>query len=83
MPPRVVLGVSGGIAAYKAVEVCRRLVDAGVHVTPVLTHNESCAGSEANAEKVTAPTKRVASWVRTGVTCTPASTRRRQTSTAL
>ncbi len=36
-PPRVVLGVCGGIAAYKAVEVCRRLVDAGVHVTPVLT----------------------------------------------
>ena len=32
--PRVVLGVCGGIAAYKAVEVCRRLVDAGVHVTP-------------------------------------------------
>ena len=31
-PPRVVLGVSGGIAAYKAVEICRRLVDAGVHV---------------------------------------------------
>jgi phosphopantothenoylcysteine decarboxylase / phosphopantothenate---cysteine ligase len=35
--PRVVLGVCGGIAAYKAVEVCRRLVDAGVHVTPLLT----------------------------------------------
>ncbi len=35
--PRVVLGVSGGIAAYKAVDVCRRLVDAGVHVVPVLT----------------------------------------------
>jgi phosphopantothenoylcysteine decarboxylase / phosphopantothenate---cysteine ligase len=35
--PRVVLGVCGGIAAYKAVEVCRRLVHAGVHVTPVLT----------------------------------------------
>jgi phosphopantothenoylcysteine decarboxylase/phosphopantothenate--cysteine ligase len=33
----VVLGVGGGIAAYKAVEVCRRLVDAGVHVVPVLT----------------------------------------------
>ncbi len=33
----VVLGVTGGIAAYKAVEVCRRLVDAGVHVIPVLT----------------------------------------------
>jgi phosphopantothenoylcysteine decarboxylase/phosphopantothenate--cysteine ligase len=34
---RVVLGVAGGIAAYKAVEVCRRLVDAGVHVAPILT----------------------------------------------
>jgi phosphopantothenoylcysteine decarboxylase/phosphopantothenate--cysteine ligase len=36
---RVVLGVCGGIAAYKAVEVCRRLVDAGVHVAPVLTED--------------------------------------------
>ena len=31
---RIVLGVTGGIAAYKAVEVCRRLVDAGAHVVP-------------------------------------------------
>ena len=37
--PRVVLGVCGGIAAYKAVEVCRQLVDAGVHVAPVLTED--------------------------------------------
>src|ERR1700731_1346297 len=36
-PPRIILGVAGGIAAYKAVEVCRRLVDAGAHVAPVLT----------------------------------------------
>jgi phosphopantothenoylcysteine decarboxylase/phosphopantothenate--cysteine ligase len=34
---RVVLGVTGGIAAYKAIDVCRRLVDAGAHVVPVLT----------------------------------------------
>lgn len=34
---RVVLGVCGGIAAYKAVELCRRLSDAGAHVSPVLT----------------------------------------------
>ncbi len=34
---RIVLGVSGGIAAYKSVEVCRRLIDAGAHVTPVMT----------------------------------------------
>ena len=34
---RIILGVSGGIAAYKAIEVCRRLVDGGAHVIPVLT----------------------------------------------
>jgi len=34
---RIVLGVSGGIAAYKAIEICRRLVDSGAHVMPVLT----------------------------------------------
>lgn len=36
---RIVLGVSGGIAAYKAIEVCRRLVDAGAHVAPILTED--------------------------------------------
>jgi phosphopantothenoylcysteine decarboxylase/phosphopantothenate--cysteine ligase len=35
--PFVVLGVTGGIAAYKAIEICRQLVDAGCHVAPVLT----------------------------------------------
>ncbi|MGI8809561.1 MAG: bifunctional phosphopantothenoylcysteine decarboxylase/phosphopantothenate--cysteine ligase CoaBC [Acidimicrobiales bacterium] len=34
---RVVFGVCGSIAAYKAVEVCRRLVHAGAHVSPVMT----------------------------------------------
>ncbi len=34
---RVVLGVSGGVAAYKAVELCRRLIDEGCFVSPVLT----------------------------------------------
>lgn len=34
---RIVVGVCGGIAAYKAVEVCRRLVDAGAYVVPVMT----------------------------------------------
>jgi phosphopantothenoylcysteine decarboxylase/phosphopantothenate--cysteine ligase len=33
----IVLCVSGGIAAYKAVELCRQLVDAGAHVAPVMT----------------------------------------------
>jgi phosphopantothenoylcysteine decarboxylase/phosphopantothenate--cysteine ligase len=34
---RIVLGVTGGIAAYKAVEISRLLVDAGAHVVPVMT----------------------------------------------
>jgi phosphopantothenoylcysteine decarboxylase/phosphopantothenate--cysteine ligase len=36
---RIVLGVTGGIAAYKAVEISRRLVDAGAHVVPVMTES--------------------------------------------
>ncbi len=35
--PFVVLGVAGGVAAYKSVELTRLLVDAGYHVAPVLT----------------------------------------------
>jgi phosphopantothenoylcysteine decarboxylase / phosphopantothenate---cysteine ligase len=34
---RVLLGVTGGIAAYKACELCRLLVKGGHEVTPVLT----------------------------------------------
>ena len=34
---RIVVGVSGGIAAYKAIDVIRRLVDAGAHVVPIMT----------------------------------------------
>jgi len=34
---RIVLGVTGGIAAYKACELCRLLVKAGHELTPVLT----------------------------------------------
>ena len=33
----VVLAVTGSIAAYKAVELCRRLVDGGAHVSPIMT----------------------------------------------
>ena len=35
--PRIVLGVCGGIAAYKSVELLRRMRDAGYFVSPVLT----------------------------------------------
>jgi phosphopantothenoylcysteine decarboxylase/phosphopantothenate--cysteine ligase len=36
-PPRIVLGVAGGIAAYKTVELLRLLRDANYHVAPILT----------------------------------------------
>ena len=36
---RIVLGVCGGIAAYKSAELCRRLVDAGALVSPVMTRD--------------------------------------------
>lgn len=35
----IILGVGGGIAAYKAVELLRRLMDAGAQVSPILTES--------------------------------------------
>ncbi len=37
--PRIVLGVCGGIAAYKAIELLRLFREAGYHVAPVLTRD--------------------------------------------
>lgn len=34
---RIVLGVCGGIAAYKSIELMRRMIESGAHVSPVLT----------------------------------------------
>ncbi len=36
-PKHVVVGVGGGIAAYKAIEIVRALVEQGIFVSPVLT----------------------------------------------
>ena len=36
-PFRIVLGVAGGIAAYKSVEILRLLRERGYYVAPVLT----------------------------------------------
>src|SRR4029453_16925393 len=44
---RIVLGVSGGIAAYKAIDVCRRLVEGGAHVVPVMTRGAARFGGGA------------------------------------
>ena len=37
--PRILLIVSGGIAAYKALETARRLIDRGAHVTGIMTES--------------------------------------------
>lgn len=39
LKPNILLGVTGGIAAYKSIEICRRLVTSGFHVMPVLTQS--------------------------------------------
>src|SRR3954454_15800361 len=51
---RVLLGVTGGIAAYKACEVCRLLVRAGHDVVPLVT---SAAERFVTAEPFRAPAR--------------------------
>ncbi len=58
----VVLGVTGGIAAYKAVEVCRRLVDAGVHVAPVLTRDATRFVGEVTFSALASEPARTSLW---------------------
>ena len=60
--PFVVVGVSAGIAAYKAVEVCRRLVDAGVHVAPVLTERATHFVGEATFNAVGSEPVQTSLW---------------------
>lgn len=44
---RILLGVSGGIAAYKAADLCSKLAQAGYRVQVVMTHGASEFVSEA------------------------------------
>jgi phosphopantothenoylcysteine decarboxylase/phosphopantothenate--cysteine ligase len=59
---RIVLGVTGGIAAYKAIEVCRRLVDAGAHVAPVLTRSATRFVGELTFSALASEPARVSLW---------------------
>jgi phosphopantothenoylcysteine decarboxylase/phosphopantothenate--cysteine ligase len=59
---RVLLGVTGGIAAYKAVEVCRGLVDAGAWVTPVLTAEAIRFVGEATFSALASEPARTSLW---------------------
>jgi phosphopantothenoylcysteine decarboxylase/phosphopantothenate--cysteine ligase len=59
---RIVLGVCGGIAAYKAVEVCRRLVDAGAFVSPVMTRAATRFVGEATFSALASEPVRTSLW---------------------
>jgi phosphopantothenoylcysteine decarboxylase/phosphopantothenate--cysteine ligase len=59
---RVVLGVAGGIAAYKAVDVCRRLVDAGAYVMPVLTRDATRFVGEVTFSSLASEPVRTSLW---------------------
>ena len=71
----VVLGVAGGIAAYKAAELLRRFTESGHDVTVVPT--------AAALRFVGAPTNSRAAAVGTTVTSWPDSVKRRSSSQAL
>jgi len=59
---RIVLGVSGGIAAYKAIEVCRRLVDVGAHVIPVMTEGATRFVGEVTFSALASEPVRTSLW---------------------
>lgn len=59
---RVVLGVSGGIAAYKSIELCRRFVDAGAFVSPVLTPDSLHFITEPTFSALASEPARVTLW---------------------
>ncbi|MBV9661592.1 MAG: bifunctional phosphopantothenoylcysteine decarboxylase/phosphopantothenate--cysteine ligase CoaBC, partial [Acidimicrobiales bacterium] len=59
---RIVLGISGGIAAYKAVEVCRRLMDAGAWVSPVMTPGATRFVGEATLSALASEPVRRSLW---------------------
>jgi phosphopantothenoylcysteine decarboxylase/phosphopantothenate--cysteine ligase len=58
----IVLGVCGGIAAYKAIEVCRRLSDAGARVSPVLTRSATRFVGELTFSALASERTRTSLW---------------------
>jgi phosphopantothenoylcysteine decarboxylase / phosphopantothenate---cysteine ligase len=54
--------VSAGIAAYKAVEVCRQLVDAGIHVAPVLTERSTRFVGKATFDALGSEPAQISLW---------------------
>jgi phosphopantothenoylcysteine decarboxylase/phosphopantothenate--cysteine ligase len=61
-PRRVLLGVCGGIAAYKSVEIARRLRDRGMDVQVVMTRSAQEFVAPTTFQAVTARTVRTDLW---------------------
>jgi phosphopantothenoylcysteine decarboxylase / phosphopantothenate---cysteine ligase len=61
-PPRVLLGVCGGIAAYKSVELARRMQDLGIVVQVVCTQNALRFVGEATWQAATGLPVRTTLW---------------------
>ncbi|HEX4872715.1 MAG TPA: bifunctional phosphopantothenoylcysteine decarboxylase/phosphopantothenate--cysteine ligase CoaBC [Nevskiaceae bacterium] len=59
---RILLGVCGGIAAYKAAELCRRLADWGAEVQVVMTEAATHFIGEATFQALTGRTVRRSLW---------------------
>ncbi len=62
VPSRILLGVSGGIAAYKACELTRRLRDAGAEVRVVLTANAERFVTAATFQALSGQPVRTSLW---------------------
>lgn len=58
----VVLCISGGIAAYKAVEIARRLFDLGYHVVPVMTEDAKRFVGETTFSALSSESVRSSLW---------------------
>ncbi|GLQ97731.1 bifunctional phosphopantothenoylcysteine decarboxylase/phosphopantothenate--cysteine ligase CoaBC [Dyella mobilis] len=59
---RILLGVSGGIAAYKACELVRRLRDLGAHVRVVMTENATRFVTPTTFQALSGEAVRVSLW---------------------
>ncbi len=59
---KIALGITGSVAAYKAVEVCRRLVERGAHVIPVMTESAEKFVGEITFSSLASEKARTSLW---------------------
>jgi phosphopantothenoylcysteine decarboxylase/phosphopantothenate--cysteine ligase len=59
---RIVLGVTGGVAAYKAAELCRELVRRGAFVSPILTESAQRFIGAATFDAIASEPARTTLW---------------------